>query len=220
MRDVNLKSVLRLCALALIAKLCVAAISADRLKTTVTWLSDPAREGRHAGTKGAAAAAEFIADKMRDIGYTVQTQEFGGNRRNVVGHWGTADKYIVIGAHYDGQGPGYPSASDNAAGVAVTLEVARDLKDEQLPVSIVTVAFDDEEQGLNGSRYFVDHSPFPLENAQAAIIFDTLGRRFMDLSQSPLFILGSEYSKELGRCHPEETSAGHDRRRNRFDRSA
>lgn len=152
---------------------------------------------------------------MREIGYSVQMQDFGGNRRNVIGRWGTADKYIVIGAHYDGQGPGFPSASDNATGVAVTLELARDLKDEQLPVSVVAVAFDDEEQGLNGSRFFVDHSPFPLDDAQSAIIFDTLGRPFMDLSQSPLFILGTEYSKELAavvqkRLRPDMIVAGTD----------
>jgi hypothetical protein len=215
MRPRRLSQAFQLFALVLIATLSFAAVSEERLKTVVTWLADPAREGRHAGFKGAATAADYIAKQMVDIGYNPQMQEFGGNRRNVVGHWGKADKYIVIGAHYDGQGPGFPSASDNACGVAVTLELARDLKDAQLPVSIVVVAFDDEEQGLNGSRYFVDHSPFPLDNAQAAVIFDTLGRPFMDLSEAPLFILGSEYSKELAgvlqkRLRPDMIVAGTD----------
>jgi hypothetical protein len=204
-----------LAALLLTVSLAFGAISVDRLKTTVTWLADPAREGRHAGSKGAGAAAEYIAGKMRELGYTAQTQDFGGGRRNVIGHFGDAAKYIVIGAHYDGQGSGFPSASDNAAGVAVVLELARELKDENLPVSIVAVAFDDEEQGLNGSRYFVDHSPYPVENAQAAFIFDTLGRSFVDLSETPLLVLGSEYSRELAgvvekRMRPEMIVAGTD----------
>jgi hypothetical protein len=212
----HLRKILTLATLLLTATLSFGSVSTDRLKTVVTWLADPAREGRHAGSKGAAAAAEYIAKQMLDMGYSAQMQEFGGNRRNVVGHWlGKSYNYIVIGAHYDGQGPGFPSASDNASGVAVALELARDLKDGQLPISIVVVAFDDEEQGLNGSRYFVDHSPFPLENAQAAVIFDTLGRPFMDLSQAPLFILGSEYSKELAgiiqkRLRPDMIVAGTD----------
>jgi hypothetical protein len=179
------------------------------------FLSDSARAGRHAGSEGAAAASDYIAGKLRDTGFTVELQEFGGNRRNVVGRFGTAERYIVVGAHYDGQGPGFPSASDNAAGVAVMLELARELKEEGLPVSIVAVAFDDEEQGLNGSRYYVDHSPLPLENAAAAFIFDTLGRSFMDLSNWTMFVLGTEYSKELAgvvqkRIRPEMLVAGTD----------
>src|SRR6185295_6419708 len=104
-------------------------------------------EGRHAGTPGAAAAADYISRQMKDMGFDVQMQDFGGRRRNVVGKIGTADRHILLGAHYDGQGAGMPSASDNAAGVAVVLELMRELKGRNLPVSIVAVAFDDEEQG-------------------------------------------------------------------------
>ena len=181
----------------LLALLSFAAVSADRLKAHVTWLADPAREGRYAGSPGGTAAAQYIATQLKDLGCTVQMQEFGGGRRNVVGRLGSAPRYILIGAHYDGQGPGMPSASDNAAGVAVTIEILRELKSRNLPVSLVAVAFDDEEQGLNGSRYYSDHPLYPLENAQAAIIFDTMGRQFMDLSAWTMFVLGTEYSKEL-----------------------
>jgi hypothetical protein len=131
------------------------------------------------------------------MGCDVQMQDFGGRRKNVVGRVGTADRYILLGAHYDGQGPGMPSASDNAAGVAVVLEIMRELKSRELPVSLVAVAFDDEEQGLNGSRYYVDHPIYPLEKAQAAIVFDTMGRQFMDLSSWTMFVLGAENSREL-----------------------
>src|SRR6185295_2610545 len=154
--------------------------------------------GRHAGTPGAEAAAEYISQQLKDMGCEVQMQDFGGRRKNVVGKVGTSDRYILLGAHYDGQGSGMPSASDNAAGVAVLIELIRELKERELPLSIVAVAFDDEEQGLNGSRYYVDHPLYPLEQAQATIIFDTMGRQFMDLSSWTMFVLGSEYSKELG----------------------
>ena len=181
----------------LLALLTLSAVSADRLKAHVTWLSDPARAGRQAGTPGAAAAAEYIARQLKEIGCDVQMQDFGGRRRNVVGRIGTAARYVLLGAHYDGQGPGMPSASDNATGVAVTIEILRELRSKELPVSLVAVAFDDEEQGLNGSRYYSDHPLYPLENAEAAIIFDTMGRQFMDLSTWTMFVLGAEYSKEL-----------------------
>jgi hypothetical protein len=194
----KLAALTRRCAAALlIAFLSISAISVDRLKAHVTWLADLAREGRHAGTPGAAAAAEYISRQLKDLGCEVQVQDFGGRRQNVVGRIGTADRYILLGAHYDGQGAGMPSASDNAAGVATLIELVRELKSRELPVSLVAVAFDDEEQGLNGSRYYTDHPLFPLDKAQAAIIFDTLGRQFMDLSSWTMFVLGSEYSKEL-----------------------
>src|SRR5213075_2033156 len=124
-------------------------------------------------------------------------------------------RYVLIGAHYDGQGPGMPSASDNAAGVAVSIEILRELKSKNLPVSLVVIAFDDEEQGLNGSRYYADHPIYPLEKTQAAIIFDTMGRQFMDLSSWTMFVLGSEYSNELAsvmqkRLRPEMLVVGTD----------
>src|SRR5215510_3679897 len=180
-----------------LALLSISAVSVGRLKAHVMWLADSAREGRHAGTPGAAAAAEYISQQLKELGCEVQIQDFGGRRRNVVGRIGKAERYILLGAHYDGQGPGMPSASDNAAGVAVVIELIRELKGQELPVSLVAVAFDDEEQGLNGSRYYVDHPLYPLDQAQAAIIFDTMGRQFMDLSTWTMFVLGAEYSKEL-----------------------
>ena len=199
----------------LVALLTLSAVSVDRLKSHVTWLTDPAREGRHSGSPGAAAAAEYLAGKFKEIGFDVQLQEFGGNRRNVVAKAGNAERYILIGAHYDGQGPGMPSASDNAAGVAVMLEVSRELRSKELPVSLVAVGFDDEEQGLNGSRYYSDHPPYPLDKAQAAIIFDTMGRTFMDLPSWTMFVLGTEYSNELAgviqkRSRPEMLVVGTD----------
>jgi Zn-dependent M28 family amino/carboxypeptidase len=181
----------------LLAFCSISAIQPDRLRSHVTWLADSDREGRRAGSPGAEKAAQYISDQFKEIGLTVQMQEFGGNRRNVVARLGSAPNYVVVGAHYDGQGKGFPSASDNAAGVAILIELARELKGANLPASLVFVAFDDEEQGLNGSRYYVDHSPWPLENASAAIIFDTMGRTFIDLRSWTLFVLGTEYSAEL-----------------------
>jgi hypothetical protein len=196
---------------AIIAALCLAllsfsAVSVDRLKAHVTWLSDPAREGRRAGTAGAAAAAEYIAQQLKELGGEVQMQDFGGSRKNVIAKIGSNERYILLGAHYDGQGAGMPSASDNATGVAVVIELVRELKMKALPISIIAVAFDDEEQGLNGSRYYVDHPPYPLDKAQAAIILDTMGRQFMDLSSWTMFVLGSEYSKELATVVQKRTA--------------
>jgi hypothetical protein len=204
-----------LVAAVLIALLTISAISVDRLRTTVVWLSDPAREGRKAGTAGALASADYLAAQFKAAGFDVQMQDFGVTRRNIVAKSGTAERYVLIGAHYDGQGPGFPSASDNAAGVAVVLEVARELKSKSLPVSIIAIAFDAEEEGLVGSRYYIDHPLYPLDKTQAAIILDTMGRPFVDLSTWTMFVLGSENSPELAglvqkRSGPEMLVVGSD----------
>ena len=191
------------------------AVSVPTLKKDIEWLADPAREGRRAGTPSAIAAAEYLAGRFKDIGFETQMQNFGNNRRNVVARSGSAEKYILIGSHYDGQGSGYTSATDNAAGAALLIELGRELKARRLPVSIVLVAFDDEEQGLNGSRYYSDYPVYPLENAVAAIVFDTMGRSFIDLQSWTLLVLGAEYSRELAeivtrRRNPEMLLMGTD----------
>jgi hypothetical protein len=198
----------------LVAFLTFGAIRVDRLRDHVTFLASADLAGRRSGQPGAAKAAQYIFDQFRQAGFDVRMQEFSNNRRNVVARLGSADRHILLGAHYDGQN-GFPSASDNAAGVAVLIELARDLKALNLPVSLVVAAFDDEEQGLNGSNYYVDHPIFPLEQLAAAVIFDTMGRHFLDLKTSTLFVLGTEYSTELGqivdrRSRPDMLVAGAD----------
>jgi Peptidase family M28 len=179
-----------------VALLSVSAIRLDRLRAHVTFLAAPELGGRRSGQPGAAKAAQYIFDQFKQSGFDVRMQEFSNNRRNVIARFGSEDSHILIGAHYDGQA-GFPSASDNAAGVAVVIELANDLKALNLPVSLVAIAFDDEEQGLNGSNFYVDNPVFPLEKTEAAFIFDTMGRHFLDLKACTLFVLGTEYSREL-----------------------
>ncbi|MGM3306646.1 M28 family peptidase [Anabaena sp. WFMT] len=57
---------------------------------------------------------------------------------------------ILIGAHYDGV-PGTVAADDNATGVAVLLEFARNFAAEPIKYPLRLVAFDMEEYGLLGS---------------------------------------------------------------------
>ncbi|MEG3985667.1 M20/M25/M40 family metallo-hydrolase [Microcoleus sp. S28C3] len=59
---------------------------------------------------------------------------------------------IVIGAHYDTV-PGTPGADDNATGVAVLLELARDIASGPLKYPVQLVAFDMEEYGCLGSSH-------------------------------------------------------------------
>ena len=116
--------------------------------------------------------------------------------RNVIGvlpgskpEW--AGQSALLTAHYDHLGLGWPDvhkgdegklhpgADDNASGVAVLLELAKAIASGEKPQrTLVFVAFAGEEAGLLGSRYYVEHPPFPLEKAMGVINLDTVGRLF------------------------------------------
>jgi Zn-dependent M28 family amino/carboxypeptidase len=105
-----------------------------------------------------------------------------------------ADELVIIGAHLDHlgmgdfgsrSGPGelHPGADDNASGSAAILMLADKLKAryDALPSdaearSILFILFSGEESGLNGSRYYVNNPPYPLENIALMINFDMIGR--------------------------------------------
>ncbi len=80
------------------------------------------------------------------------------------------NEYIVVGSHYDhlgmgGEGSGsrrpdtlgvHPGADDNASGDAVVLELAKHFKKVGSPRSIIFAFFGAEEQGLVGSKFFLE----------------------------------------------------------------
>ena len=80
------------------------------------------------------------------------------------------NEYIVIGSHYDHLGLGgkdsgsrrpdtlgvHPGADDNASGDAVVLELAKYFKKARSPRSIIFAFFGAEEQGLIGSKQFLE----------------------------------------------------------------
>ncbi|MFI1770679.1 M28 family metallopeptidase [Thalassobellus citreus] len=100
------------------------------------------------------------------------------------------NEYIVLGAHYDHLGLGGPSAKsdkrgvvyhgadDNASGTSALLEIAEKLasQKEQLKRSVLFIAFGAEEQGLLGSKYFVEHPIIPLSQIKLMINMDMVGR--------------------------------------------
>ncbi|WP_082174390.1 M28 family peptidase [Bacillus sp. FJAT-27231] len=61
---------------------------------------------------------------------------------------------LYVGSHHDSV-PGSPGASDNASGVAVNLEIARVLSDQQTDTEIRFLTFGAEELGLLGSYHYV-----------------------------------------------------------------
>ncbi len=110
------------------------------------------------------------------------------------------NEFIVVGAHYDHLGMGgpesgsrrpdslsvHPGADDNASGDAVLLELARYFKKTGTPRSIVFIFFGAEEQGLVGSKRFVEwmkqdddrrvNLPADLKGIVAMVNLDMMGR--------------------------------------------
>ena len=110
------------------------------------------------------------------------------------------NEYIVVGSHYDhlgmgGQGSGsrrpdtlgvHPGADDNASGDAVVLELARHFKKAGSPRSIIFMFFGAEEQGLVGSKKFLEwmkqednqrkNLPNKIKGIVAMVNLDMVGR--------------------------------------------
>lgn len=114
-----------------------------------------------------------------------------------------ANEVIIISAHYDHlgtrDGQVFLGADDNASGVAMVLETARQLAAEKVRPkrSIAFVAFDLEERMLWGSRWFAAHPPRPIEQVKLFITADMIGRSLGNLPLPVVFVMGSERAPEL-----------------------
>ena len=68
-------------------------------------------------------------------------------------------EYVVLSAHLDHLGKGFPGAMDNASGVASLIEIAKQLKRKKTKRSVIVLAVTGEENGLLGSKYFANRPP-------------------------------------------------------------
>lgn len=183
----------------------------DKLIQDVTILSHDSLEGREIGTVGELKAARYIANRFADIGLSKAPHEdsffqvftkrlrahphdtlFTGKEvtgRNVLAYIdNSAEKTIVVGAHYDHLGWGgsgslhtgdpaiHNGADDNASGVAALLSIAAALKKQKLSHNVLFIAFTGEEKGLLGSNYFINHLSSQPEELHFMINMDMIGR--------------------------------------------
>ena len=200
-------------------------ISESDVRRILSALADDSMQGRRTGTRGADAAARFIAAEMHAIGLEpagdsgfFQTVPFAsagitgqseglqlldsigalkslpaGTQRigyNVIGIMrgsdpALRDQVVAFAAHYDHLGIGKPvngdsifnGADDDASGVTTVLEVARALSKGTPPKrTILFMATTGEEQGILGSRWYVDHPVFPLSQMVAEMEVEMAGR--------------------------------------------
>jgi hypothetical protein len=184
--------------------------SPANLRAWVDLLAQPRLGGRGSGTAEERRVALVLAESLAGMGWVggmpdgTYCQRFGGSHlpdQNVVARLapkGAAQRIIILGAHYDGQGhcgkggEVCPSADDNASGVAALLEVARILagRPSMAKSEVVISLFGAEERGAVGSSYFVAHPPFGLHRVSRMVNLDMVGRQLLD-GQTMRFFLGS-----------------------------
>jgi hypothetical protein len=93
-----------------------------------------------------------------------------------------APEYVALSAHLDGYGYGTPVLGDNlyngtlddAAYVALLIELAKDLQHKAPARSLLFCIFTGEEKGLLGSAWFTQHPTVPKENIIADLNLDQL----------------------------------------------
>ncbi|NUT31944.1 MAG: M20/M25/M40 family metallo-hydrolase, partial [Hamadaea sp.] len=122
---------------------------------------------RRSTSAGYTASVNYVYDKLVAAGFSVvkQTCASGctsGAGPNVIADWpgGDGNNVYMFGAHLDSVSAG-PGINDNASGSSTILEIALTLA-AQNPTMLNHVRFGwwtDEEQGLNGSEYYVNSLP-------------------------------------------------------------
>ncbi|MBT7789768.1 MAG: M28 family peptidase [Calditrichaeota bacterium] len=99
---------------------------------------------------------------------------------------GKSDEYLLLGAHYDhlgieteGEGETlvfFPGANDNATGIAGLLEVGRVWSQrEKAERGLLLTAFTAEEDGMLGSKYFINNLPVSIESIYTMVNLDMIG---------------------------------------------
>lgn len=180
-------------------------IDSTTLINHLAFLSSAVMEGRETATPGNQLAREYIVKifdslKLDKIGDSwLQPFPFGNNNQqgnNIIGVVkGTVyeSNYITITAHYDHLGKRngeiYYGTDDNASGTAALLAMAQYFKKYPPKHSLLFVAFDAEEKGLQGSKYFISHSPVPTGSIILNVNMDMVSRN----DSSEIFASGTSH---------------------------
>lgn len=125
-----------------------------------------------------------------DITFVGKSGDSTTTATNVVGYMNNnAENTIVIGAHYDHLGMGgegslhrgkakeiHNGADDNASGVAIMLNLIKDLQGKNTNNNYLFIAFSGEEIGLLGSNYYVKNPTIDTKKVNYMVNMDMVGR--------------------------------------------
>jgi len=188
---------------------------ASSYEAVVYALAADEMQGRDNQTEGSALAQDFLIEQLTEFaqpladgatGDAAFRRDFaaGTNILGLIPGGERADEYVILGAHYDHLGRECRpddrddtlcnGAADNAAGVAAVLEVGRALAaDDDPPARSVILAFwDAEEDGLLGSKAYVDDPEVPLERTTAYLNWDIQGANLAPSLAGMTVMVGAE----------------------------
>lgn len=153
-------------------------------------------------------AATWAREKLNEMGYTTSSETIPINDKNspniIADKMGTNNgtkNLIIITAHLDsvnhagGPSSNAPGADDNGSGSARLLEIARVFKDLPIQHDLRFILFGGEEQGLLGSKQYVENlTTLDKNRIQAVINMDMIGT--LNTSPPTVLIEDSPLSKE------------------------
>lgn len=152
------------------------------LKSTVeSLIAIPDRSTRSPGIQ---AATQLIASQFVAMGYVPSRQCFGRNAHgelcNIIARKEAAvssSQTVVVMAHFDSVGYSRAGADDNASGTSGLLEIARIIANTKTSTHVVFVASNGEEDGLDGSRFYVKdlQTKRQLSDVKLAVVMDMIG---------------------------------------------
>lgn len=194
-------------ALALLASACA--------QFDVKTLASDTSAGRDNDTPGSTITRQYLLGQLKPITRGANTAATGDaaylqaipSGTNVVAvlpGGDLADQYVLVGAHYDHKGSSCTTAdpadticngaTDNAAGVAALLGIARTLASQPTPPrrSVVFALWDREEDGLLGSKYYVTNPLVPLDHTVGYVNFDIQGANLRPSLRSTTFAIAAE----------------------------
>lgn len=120
--------------------------------------------------------------------------------RNVIGviEGKNPDQVIVLGAHYDHLGivNGYTwnGADDNGSGTVGVMTIAKAIMETgtKPEKTIIIALWTAEEEGLLGSRYYVESLPYPLKDIRLNVNFDMISRYMTESEPKKIAMIYTE----------------------------
>jgi len=194
-------------------------ITANELKDEVYYISSDFFEGRKIGEIGFDKISKYLKDYYVNQGilspigndyYQTIPESFffkqKNSSQNLIAYIKGSEfpeEVLIISAHSDHLGIKddniYNGADDNGSGTAALMEIAQAFKlaeHDGFPPkrSIMFLHLTGEEEGLEGSRYYVTHPVFSLKNTIADLNIDMIGRvdKIHKNNSNYVYLIGSD----------------------------